>query len=260
MPHLKFLSVAVLIGVSINPVYAVETLVPSTSTPWVNGTTDADFSHWGLTPEEQKNYLSVAKIEQAFSDISKLSPFEVLGKFAQNDADRRHYAKRFVAAMVDNQRRALEWSIAVADEIAKEDQGKKLLSSPLIRGYLSDIGYTEPSKKVIPVIGSTMGHIEKRLTLFIAANDCDSCDSAFRDAFDKLDTGKYNGIDVVFVGMKIENRKAATQWAMKNGITADMVEQRKITLNVESDALNAIQQNRAIPVAIDNTNGQVVTL
>ncbi len=246
-------------GFTVEMAVAVDAAEPLQSTPLVNGYTEADFSRWGLTAEEKGHYLAVAKVEQAFSDISKLSPFEVLGKFAKNDAERRRYAKRYIAAMVDNQRRSLEWSIAVADEIKKEDQGKKLLDSPLIRGYLNDIGYQGPSEKVIPVTGAK-ANTAKRMTLYVAAKNCDACDHAFQIAFDRLAVGQYKGIDVVFVGMKQENRKAATRWAIKNGITADVIKSRKVTLNVESDAFKAIKKSHAIPVAIDSTNGQIVSL
>ncbi len=265
MPHLVLrkstfvVACVLLVELGMRQAGAVEGVEPIQSTPMVNGYTEADFSRWGLTPEEKDHYLAVAKVEQAFSDISKLSPYEVLGKFAENDADRRRSAKRYIAAMVDNQRRSLEWLIAVADEIKKEDQGQKLLESDLIRRYLRDIGYKEPSQKVIPVTGAK-AYSEKRLKLFVAANDCDSCDDAFKAAYGRLKKGNYKGIDVVFVGMKQENRKAATSWAIKNGITADMVNSREITLNVESEALKAIQKDHDVPVAIDSANGQIVSL
>jgi hypothetical protein len=82
---------------------------------------------WGITvPEVQRARALMLGPRGAFSS-PQISPLEILGIHARNDAERERYARLFAAISYDDTQRMLLWSKAGEAEIAKLTAGMQVL-------------------------------------------------------------------------------------------------------------------------------------
>lgn len=220
------------------------------------GFSQESLSHWSLEPEDISRINELVSIEKAFSDVSRLTPFEILGKFATTDSERAYYANLYVEEMVRHQKRSLEWSVAVASVIKSNDYRDALMEGG-VSDYLASIGYNGKVDGADAVQSPIVAE-PKRIHAFVSTSECNSCSVAFLHALEKVNAGRFAGVDVVFIGMKTEDREAAVQWALENNIPPEMVNSKKVTLNFESDDWERERADRQAPLLINSQTGQEI--
>lgn len=212
---------------------------------------------WSLTDEEMVTYQQLIEKERAFTDVDALSPYEILGKHANTEHEKKRYAKLFVKSMVNNHIKALEWSILVSNEVNDSDPANNLFASNLVNEYLQEIGYKKKGASndfISPI------ETKSRLAFYTDAT-CNDCDMGQVTQLMKMvKGGRFNGIDVVFVGMGSPDQKLATSWAVAQGITADMVNKKQITLNFESGTYKIKRKGRETPLVLDTSNGRTIEI
>jgi len=238
---------------------AAENSIPAESQTIQSSLQESRWEKWRLSENELETLSSILPIENAFTDASKLTPYELLGKYASTEFERKQYAEHYVNAMLAHQTRSLEWAVAVADVLVNANHGKALLQSKSISGYLHSQRY----KGYVGTEGYSRAQLldavaPGRWHVFVLAEKCRACDAAFDRALDALRNHKLAGIDVVFVGMPTGDQVRATRWARRQGITADMIAADKVTLNYENAEWENERDGRAAPLIIDSSTGDPI--
>lgn len=201
--------------------------------------------YWALDHAEVQRVESLVNIERAFSQVDRLTPFELLGKYAESDAERRHYAERYATAMADHQRRSLRWAVSVTTVLKAQEQGAQqaLLSDPLIAAYLRSVG---PSRRPASA---------PRWHLHVPATPCAECAALVDASVTALEQGAIEGLDVIFIGMDHADEPAVIDWVQASGFSSDDIRGNRITVNIDSEAWRRERAGRDEPVLLDGLSG-----
>lgn len=210
---------------------------------------------WGLSNDEYARYTELKVIDASFA-AENVTPYEVLGKYARNPSEQLKYAKLFRDRMVENQARSLEWWAAVQEVTrnltaqsytTRAPNAEKQVNRLLQKG--SD--FVQGRAKAVQM--STL----YRVTLFVA-HDCEErCQSTFKKAMDAQKAGTVAGVDVVFVGMDSANTNVVTQWAIANHIPAETVNSRIVTLNHDNETFTRLRAGRGVPLLVTGNGSEV---
>lgn len=232
---------------------------------------------WGLKEEEIERYQALKIADQHYSD-PKITPYEVLGKYARTPEEAERYAAIVIEKELEQYIRAMDWA-ATVDNVRKarpiEAQLDLLQSSRVVQTYLKNQGI-DVDGWIGELSGTSLNRlldldvsggnqraakpVAPRVSYFVDARACDqSCELGW-DQLRGMQTLKaVSGIDVIFVG---ENKTKPSKlevssWAQARGISVEEVDRKEITLNFESTRFATIRNNRDIPVAI-NSLGDII--
>jgi len=174
---------------------------------------------WDLSEVEWHRYKQLMQGIRGSISPSTISPIEVLGIHARDEAERQRYAEVWAQAMREDVDRIL------AFQRAYDAAGKRLyLNEPMI-----DIGRL-PGK----VEETSAFHSADRL-LFFARPECPVCDLLMGKLLKRID--EVNGIDIFLTDVPSENDVAVREWASSHMIDPEWVHNRRITLNHDGGAL-----------------------
>jgi|GEM_PF-3096451 len=181
---------------------------------------------WQLDDSEVARLDELVSIERAFSDVDRLTPYEILGKYAETTQDARRYAERYTRAMADHQRRSLRWAVTVANVARQQEQQVQnaMLGDPLISEYLASIREGGPS----PITA-------ERWHLHVPA-ECPDCDALIQSAVAELSGDRIQGLDIVFLGMQQPDQDVVREWLEAAGLSIEDVRGDRVTVNLDSDA------------------------
>lgn len=227
--------------------WADPTSVTSTKSTQSQGESaeQANARYWGLTVNDYRRYQGLMRgVRGSFSD-PKITPIEVLGIHAANDAERKKYAEMFARIMVEDATR-----IAAFQEAYRQAQNslfpnlrvvdlKNVKVQPSPQKTLSAV----PS---IPTTGIKAFATSTRATntaamsqpskltsgdrvLFFTSADCDSCNSFIQRALSLASSS--TPVDVFVVGATTE--LDVQRYAMSLGIDPDIVKSGAVTLNID---------------------------
>lgn len=201
--------------------------------------------YWALSEAEVQRVDSLVNIERAFSQVERLTPFELLGKYADSDADRRHYAEQYATAMAEHQRRSLRWAVAVTEVLKEREQSSQqaLLNDPLIGAYLRSLSQ------------SRLPGMAPRWHLHVPAEPCESCAALVAASVAALDEGTIDGLDVIFIGMDHADEQAVIDWVQESGFSAEDIRGDRITVNIDSVAWRRERAGRDEPALLDGLTG-----
>jgi integrating conjugative element protein (TIGR03759 family) len=177
---------------------------------------------WGLSPQEWHRYKQLMQGIRASISPATISPIEVLGIHARDEAERRRYAERWVHAMREDVGRIL------AFQHAYDEAGKRLYpDEPLI----------DPDR--LPGPGDRTGALQSSdRVLFFTRPDCPACDALWNRLRKRID--ELAGIDIYIAGVKPGDDPAVRTWAANHGIDPVWVRSRRVTLNHEAGALQRL--------------------
>lgn len=219
---------------------------------------------WGLTINEYERYLELKIVDSSYS-ADNISPLEVLGKYATG-AEQKRYARLHQRLYADNQRRTMNWLIAIQAESDNFQPVDLYDASPEIQAYLGSTGITRPTiaalgspSSVRPIASQPEAEAQQRIRLFIPY-DCDeACIQVFQSLSFKQSLGRYTGIDVIFADAKNTepDLKHIRNWASTQKIDVEDVRAKNITLNYDSEAYKALRGNATLPIAM-TLDGKVV--
>lgn len=175
--------------------------------------------HWALTPAEWQRYQLIMSGIRGSISPTTLSPIEALGIHARDASERRHFAERWAALMVEDAERILAFQQAYDAAITRLVGEQPLIDRARLPA-------TTPRQA--PLANTD------RVLLFVRP-ECAACEAVLERLLARLDT--IEGLDIYLSGLKEGDETAIRDWAMAHGVQPDWVRQRKVTLNFESGAL-----------------------
>jgi len=175
---------------------------------------------WDLTEAEWSRYRSLPQGIRGSVSPPTLSPVEVLGIHARDDAERCHYAERWAALMREDVDRIR------AFQRAYDEAGRGLFGAePLI----------DPARIAPAEDGSAALAPGDRVLLFTRPDCAPCCDALLERLPWRLDT--LAGLDIYLAEVQPGDERAVRDWATRHGIDPERVKRRQVTLNFAAGAL-----------------------
>jgi integrating conjugative element protein (TIGR03759 family) len=196
---------------------------------------------WGLSATEWDRYRSLMAGIRGSISPGTISPIEVLGIHARDDAERRRYAEQWAVMMREDAERILAFQRAY-------DQAGRLLY---------------PGESLINVArladrdqGGQALLATDRVLLF-ALPDCTACDAMLSRLLARLD--RVAGVDVYLAGVAAGDEIAIRDWATARGIEPEWVRTRRVTLNFDGGALERLVPGQSELPYLMRRRGESVT-
>jgi len=196
---------------------------------------------WGLSTEDWQRYRTLMEGIRGSISPGTLSPIEVLGIHARDDAERRKYAEQWAMMMREDAERILAFQRAY-------DEAGRLL--------YPDETLIDVARLPSPTDEGQALRDTDRVLLF-ARPDCAACDALLARVLARLD--RLAGVDVYLTGIAAGDEGAIRNWAMERGVRPEWVTAERVTLNFDGGALARVAPGRdALPVLM-RRRGESVT-
>lgn len=210
--------------------------------PAVLSATDLAHAHlWGLSETEWRRYKQLMQGIRGSISPATISPIEVLGIHARDDAERQRYAEVWAHAMVEDAGRILAFQRAY-------DAATKRLYPNM---SLIDISRLPGKTEVKNPFQSG-----DRL-LFFTRPDCPACDLLLNKLLKRID--EVNGIDIYLTNVDKGDDRAVRDWASNHQIDPDWVRSRRITLNHDGGALDKLTQGQGDVPSVLRRRGEDIS-
>jgi integrating conjugative element protein (TIGR03759 family) len=227
----RFTALGLVLAMSV-PVYATNlATTPMTETGVVSSTTGGivlsesertQARIWNLSETEWQRYRQLMQGIRGSISPETISPIEVLGIHARDEAERQRYADAWARAM------HVDVDHILAFQRAYDAAGKRLYpNEPLI-----DVGQLPVKAEVTRVFQSN-----DRL-LFFARPGCPVCDALVSKLLKRID--EVSGIDIYLLGLVPGDDAAVRAWASTHRIDPEWVRSRRVTLNHDAGALDTL--------------------
>ena len=177
---------------------------------------------WDLSETEWRRYKQLMQGVRGSISPATLSPIEVLGIHARDEAERQRYAEIWARAMHEDVDRIL------AFQRAYDAAGKRLYPNEL----LIDVDRIPQKTEETSALQST-----DRL-LFFARPECPVCDVLMNKLLERID--EVSGIDIYLTDIEAGDDAAVRAWASTHQIDPEWVRSRRITLNHDGGALDKL--------------------
>ena len=177
---------------------------------------------WDLSETQWQRYQQLMQGIRGSISPSTISPIEVLGIHARDEAERQRYAEVWARAMREDVGRIL------AFQHAYDAAGKRLYPhEPLI-----DIDRLPEKTAKTSALQFT-----DRL-LFFARPECPACDMLVGKLLQRID--EISGIDIYLMDLTPGDDVSVRDWASDHQIDPEWVRSRRITLNYDGGALDSL--------------------
>lgn len=198
---------------------------------------------WGLSAAEWQRYRTLMEGIRGSISPGTISPIEVLGIHARDDAERRKYAEQWAVMMREDAERILAFQRAY-------DAAGRLL--------YPDESLIDVARLPQQTDGGEGLSRTDRVLLFVRP-DCAACDALLGRVLARLD--RLDGVDVFLAGIPAGDEEAIRNWAVERGIRPEWVTARRVTLNFEGGALARVAPGRAaLPVLMRRRGASVTPL
>lgn len=177
---------------------------------------------WGLSETEWHRYQQLMQGIRGSVSPSTISPLEVLGIHARDEAERQRYAEAWARVMREDVEHIL------AFQRAYDAAGKRLYPNEL----LIDVERLPGGAENMSAIQST-----DRL-LFFTRPECPVCDLMWNKILKRIDD--VTGVDIYLTDVIPEDDAAVRAWALSHRIDPEWVLSRRITLNHDGGALDRL--------------------
>ena len=181
---------------------------------------------WGLSETEWRRYRTLMQGIRGSVSPETISPVEVLGIHARDEAERRRYAELWAQAMWEDAERILAFQRAYVEA------GRRLYPG---------VSVIDPSQLPEKEEETTGLGPQDRVLLFTRP-DCDPCNALLTRLLRRID--QIAGIDIYLAGIDPSDDRAVRDWAAQHGIKPEWVRTRKVTLNFEAGALAELTGGR----------------
>lgn len=179
---------------------------------------------WSLNETEWQRYKHLMQGIRGSVSPATLSPIEVLGIHARDEAERRQFAERWAIAMHEDAERILAFQRAYDAAAERLFPGQTLIDTTILFGGTPRATELRSSDRIILRV----------------ALECPSCDAVVAKALARVDD--VAGIDIYIVDAGPSEQAAIRAWAKTQGIKPDWVRSRRVTLNIgDKDSGNARQ-------------------
>jgi integrating conjugative element protein (TIGR03759 family) len=196
---------------------------------------------WDLSETEWRRYKQLMQGIRGSISPATISPIEVLGIHARDDAERQRYAEVWAHAMYEDAGRILAFQRAY-------DAATKRLYPNM---SLIDINRLPGKTEVKNPFQSG-----DRL-LFFTRPDCPACDLVLNKLLKRID--EVNGVDIYLTHVDKGDDRTVREWASNHQIDPDWVRSRRITLNHDGGALDKLTQGQGEVPSILRRRGEDVS-
>jgi len=196
---------------------------------------------WGLTETEWHRYRTLMQGIRGSISPSTLSPIEVLGIHARDEAERRRYAEAWARAMREDVARVLAFQRAYDEASRRLYPGQLLIDPARVPKPESKTSDLQPGDRL----------------LVFTRTDCAGCDALLGRLLRRLD--QIAGIDLYLVGLKPGDEPAVRDWAIEHDIRPDWVSGRRVTLNFDGGTLDRLGQGAADLPLVMRRRGDEIT-
>jgi|TARA_R100001591_G_scaffold23935_1_gene33711 integrating conjugative element protein (TIGR03759 family) len=211
--------------------------------------TEQKHIQWGLSATEYARYEELMKGVRGSISPDTISPLEVLGIHAQNEAERKKYARMWADMMEQDTERVLAFQRAY-DQAWRDKGDKPLIDISQIQSQLPSVPKQSPQPSVSPSA--------KKMILATKLTGCDSCDKKIQQLLTTMLVDKSLHLDVYFSDSIDKENSVIRQWAMENRVDAELLRSRRITLNHGQSLMKQYQLDEGqLPATfkVDNTGG-----
>ncbi|MEX2123867.1 MAG: TIGR03759 family integrating conjugative element protein [Woeseia sp.] len=187
---------------------------------------------WGLSDIEWRRYQDLLLGIRGSVSPANLSPVEVLGIHARDDAERRHYAELWARAMFEDAERILAFQHAYDVAARHFHPGLKLIDTtelPAARIKKSELRGDDR-------------------VLFFTGLDCPVCDAVMAKLLGRLD--HIAGIDIYVTDSTDSDDVGIRRWAEAHAIKVAWVRDGRVTLNHDTGVLSRIADGATRPPAL----------
>jgi integrating conjugative element protein (TIGR03759 family) len=206
---------------------AMTATVTETTTPATSVLSDSERARarvWDLTEAEWQRYRQLLQGIRGSISPNTLSPIEVLGIHAQDDAERQRYAERWARAMHEDAQRILAFQYSYDAAVRRLYPGEPLI---------------DPAR--LPETSEKSGDLQSGdRVLFFTRTACPVCDALLGKLLRRIDD--IAGIDINHTGAPNGDDTAVRDWAKDHAIHPEWVRSRRVTLNHDAGALVQLTQ------------------
>ncbi len=196
---------------------------------------------WDLSETEWRRYKQLMQGIRGSISPATISPIEVLGIHARNEAERQRYAEVWAQAMYEDAGRIL------AFQHAYDAATKRLYPNMSLIDISRLPGKTE--------VKNTFQYGDR--LLFFTRPDCPACDLVLNKLLKRID--EVNGIDIYLTNVGKGDDRAVRDWASNHNIDPGWVRNRRITLNHDGGALDKLTQGKGEVPSVLRRRGEDVT-
>lgn len=190
-------------------------------------------TQWGLSALEWRRYEALMTGIRGSISPATISPIEVLGIHARDEAERTRYAERWAKLMRADAERIL------AFQRAYDEAGRRLFPNQLL------IANAERTER-----DAARGafDVQDRVLLFTAP-DCGACDQVLGTLLGRM--AQFAGIDIYLSQISETDPAGVRGWAAAHGISPDLVKQGRVTLNFDAGTLKKLGRDQvSLPVVL----------
>ena len=222
--------------------------------------------YWGLTIDDYRRYQALMKgVRGAISD-PRISPIEVLGIHARDDAERRKYAEMFARLMAEDTQRVLQFQLEydrafrrlhpklVALDFGASVQNPQSLKTALASAPVSVATAAAPIAAGMsrpPSVSSG-----DRVLVFTRA-DCRECDDLVQRATAAAQQGVT--VDLYLVGARTSDE--AQGYARRVALDPALVSAGRVTLNLDGGMFaRVLPRQRDLPALVRKRGESLVQL
>ena len=223
--------------------------------------------HWGLTLDDYHRYQTLMKgVRGAISD-PRISPIEVLGIHARDDAERRKYAEMFARLMAEDTQRVLQFQLEYDRAFRRLHPQLVAFDSSSTRppGFRTTASATRPTATApVPASSGDFAGMSRppavapgdRVLVFTRA-DCPACDDLVQRA--AAAAGRGVAVDLYLVGARSIDE--AQGYARRVALDASLVNTGRVTLNLDGGMLaRVLPRQQDLPALVRKRGGSLSQL
>ena len=177
---------------------------------------------WDLSVTEWRRYQQLMQGIRGSISPSTISPIEVLGIHARDEAERQQYAEAWARAMREDVDRILSFQSAYDTAVNRLYPNEPLIAINRLPGKSAE---------------TSALHSTDRL-LFFTHPACPVCDVLMDKLLKRL--GEVSGIDIYLTELVPGDDAAVRDWASSHRIKPEWVRSRRVTLNHDGGALKKL--------------------
>ena len=197
---------------------------------------------WNLSETEWHRYQQLMRGIRGSISPATISPIEVLGIHARDEAERRRYAEAWARTMYQDAGRIL------AFQHAYDAAAKRLYpNTPLI-----DINRLPARAEE----GDTFNPTDR--LLYFTRPGCPACDLMLNKLLKRID--EVSGIDIYLIGVEQSDDGAVRAWAASHKLNPEWVRSRRITLNHDGGALAKLTHGQGEVPTLLRRRGEELSL
>lgn len=223
--------------------------------------------HWGLTLDDYHRYQTLMKgVRGAISD-PRISPIEVLGIHARNDAERRKYAEMFARMMAEDTERVLQFQLEYDRAFRRLHPQLLAFDSSPVRppGFRTTTSATQQAAATpVPASAGGIAGMSRppavapgdRVLVFTRA-DCPACDDLVQRA--AAAAGRGVAVDLYLVGARSIDE--AQGYARRVALDPSLVNAGRVTLNLDGGMLaRVLPRQQDLPALVRKRGGSLSQL